>query len=344
MVLAHSNSLMFIDLPIGMFHMPLFFIMSGYCLKNKYFSVPHIYVWKKIKSLWWLFVKYSVLFIILHNIFYYVNIYDSHFWNQHLYSIDDFYNEIFCVFMHMEIHELLLRQFWFIKTLLWSSLIAFIILFVAHRIKLKIMNSKIEKFGYGFLILCAVGGAICINYIHKTFTIFYISPREFLAATFFMIGYCFALFKMKKFSTIVIILSFVVLLLNSSFNFLRMKSDFYDTDKIIPYAITAVLATWSVYSLPWNRLKGIAARMLQYIGNNTLPILIWHFLCFKIVSLLIILCYGLPVHELGAFHVIYRYADKGWFLLYTIVGVFIPIAIAYLSRRIYLCLKTIRVK
>ena len=186
------------------------------------------------------------------------------------------------------------------------------------------------------------GAAVYINCIHKTFTILYISPREFLAATFVMIGYCFALFEMKKFSNVVIIFSFIALFLNSSYNFLRMKSDFYDTDKIIPYAITAVLATWSVYSLPWNRLKGIAARTMLYIGNNTLPVLIWHFIMFKIVSLLIILCYGLPMYELGAFHVIYRYADKGWFLLYTFVGVFMPITIVFMFRRIFQYVNSIK--
>lgn len=61
---------------------------------------------------------------------------------------------------------------------------------------------------------------------------------------------------------------------------------------------------------------------------------------FKIVSLLIILCYGLPMHELAAFHVIYRYADKGWFLLYTFVGVFMPITIVYLYRRIFQYIKS----
>lgn len=61
------------------------------------------------------------------------------------------------------------------------------------------------------------------------------------------------------------------------------------------------------------------------IGNNTLPILTWHMLCFKIVSILIINFYGLPMARLAEFPVIEEYSKQGWFLLYFLVGVLVPL-------------------
>ena len=340
MVLAHSNSLSFIDHPIGMFHMPLFFIVSGYCLKEKYFSMPHTFVWRKIKSLWWLFVKYSLLFIVFHNLFYSLNFYNEHFWNQHIYTREDFLHEFIGVFLHMENHELMLRQFWFVKTLFWANLIAFVVLFVINNIinRIKLL-AKYRTWIYSGLILAGGIAVLFLNSIHKTFTVFYISPREFLAALFIIIGYSMALLRIKNFSVGLIVLSFTLLIINSFYCFFRMKSDFYDTEKILFYSVTAVLATWSVYSLPWHRLSTKVAKMMQYIGDNTLPILVWHFLCFKAVSLLIVMLYDLPYYEVGAFHVIYDYADKGWFIVYTIVGICIPLAFKQLGERIRLSLK-----
>ena len=81
------------------------------------------------------------------------------------------------------------------------------------------------------------------------------------------------------------------------------------------------------------RIK-VIVKTLSYIGNRTLDILTWHFLSFKVVSLLIILVYGLSIHRLGEFPVILEYSRNGWWLLYTIMGVVTPLLIVELFSRI----------
>ena len=65
-----------------------------------------------------------------------------------------------------------------------------------------------------------------------------------------------------------------------------------------------------------------------------MAILTWHFLSFKIVSLLVIAVYGIDGERLAEFPVIHEYTNRGWFVLYLIVGISVPLAIDYLLRSI----------
>lgn len=62
---------------IYMFHMPLFFALSGYCFKEKYLTDFKTFAWHKVKGLYFPFVKYGLLFLLLHNVFYHLNIYNG---------------------------------------------------------------------------------------------------------------------------------------------------------------------------------------------------------------------------------------------------------------------------
>ena len=75
MVLAHT---WFMDIGnkwINMFHMPLFFFMAGYCFKDKYLADFKSFAIKRVTGLYKPFVKWSFVFLVLHNVFFYLNIY-----------------------------------------------------------------------------------------------------------------------------------------------------------------------------------------------------------------------------------------------------------------------------
>lgn len=79
MVIGHSGCPSYMRNFIYMFHMPLFFIISGYCFKSYYLYNFKLFAKKKFVGLYLPFVKYSVLFLILHNLFYKIGIYNSEF-------------------------------------------------------------------------------------------------------------------------------------------------------------------------------------------------------------------------------------------------------------------------
>ncbi len=77
MVVGHSGCPPFLRDYIYMFHMPLFFIISGYCFKNKYLSDFKTFANKRIIGLYFPFVKYGVLFVLLHNLFYRIGVFNA---------------------------------------------------------------------------------------------------------------------------------------------------------------------------------------------------------------------------------------------------------------------------
>ena len=78
--------------------------------------------------------------------------------------------------------------------------------------------------------------------------------------------------------------------------------------------------------------EGWARKALVYVGNNTLTVLTWHFLCFKIVSLIIIQLYNLPIEQLACFPIIPEYAS--WWLIYFVVGAGVPLSILLLKLKV----------
>ena len=129
MVLAHT---WFIDIGnkwINMFHMPLFFFMAGYCFKDKYLTDFKTFASKKVSGLYKPFVKWSLVFLVLHNVFFNFNIYNSEFGYRgnvsQLYSLKDFVQRTIRIVTCMSGNDGLIGGYWFLKSLLIGSLIAY---------------------------------------------------------------------------------------------------------------------------------------------------------------------------------------------------------------------------
>lgn len=76
---------------------------------------------------------------------------------------------------------------------------------------------------------------------------------------------------------------------------------------------------------------GLAQRWLQtlrktllYIGDHTLYIFGWHLLCFKLVSIIKVLVYGLPWKMVGGHPVVHSEEGAWFWVLYSIAGIALP--------------------
>lgn len=220
----------------------------------------------------------------------------------------------------MQGHEQLLGGFWFMNALFFGSIIAWpIIRYVKHPL-----------YGGGILIgICTI-----LNKTHWQIPYVNISSQAFTAALLIIIGYSLAKHRIKTFNYWQIALALTITLIGSFVWNMTMDHNSYSVKRFIPYIMTAVLASWSFYSLFENTRtsQAIYTKVLDFIGKNTLTILTWHFLSFKLVSLFIIGIYDLPIERLAEFPVIKEYSQQGWWIVYFLIAMIVTCGIAYCNK------------
>lgn len=317
MVLAHARFNQFGETYINMFHMPLFFFFSGYCFKHRICVID--YCKKRITGIYIPFVKYSLIFLSLHNIFYHLNLYNNFYGFRgevsHLYTLKDYSIRVLHILTRMTDNEQLLGGYWFLNTLFFCSFIA---------LALILIDRKFQIGGVKMLII-----SLLITFFSIPVPYFNIGMREMLATSFFLFGYYYKQtnWKVENSSILIPVCAIIVLIGAIVFptNMLNLTRI-----NVLPYTLFALSGTLMVFSFSKliSSSNSNVVKSLDYIGNNTLIILTWHFLCFKLISLLIIKVKGLPIEQLAEFPVIEHFARSGWWILYTIIGVALPICLS----------------
>lgn len=319
MVLAHTWFSEYGSRWINMFHMPLFFFFAGYCFKEKYLACPMQFTQKRIKGLYKPFVKWSVVFLALHNVFYALNIYNGQYGFQghvsSLYDYSDFARKLLYIITKMTDNEQLLGGYWFLRSLFVGSIVGFAII---KYIKSPILGGAI------MLVL-----TIALSFLDIKMPYFYIGARESFATLFFVLGYAYKKldFTIHKNSYCLFI---GVVLVTIGASFVRSSMLDFKWSQVVPYVLVATSGILATFYLSQKVVKSnnFTSRVLVYIGNNTLTILTWHFLSFKLVSLVIIQVNQLPIARLAEFPVITDYSAKGWFVLYFLIGVALPLMLS----------------
>ena len=314
MVVGHSGCPLILNRLIYSFHIPLFFFLSGYFMRfpdsNKDLSSSII---RKLKGLYIPYVKWSVVFLLFHNAFYKWHILTS---NDHSYSWWEILNRFIHIVCGMGMHDSLLGPFWFLRNLLLSSIISlFIVYFVRHSRILPLI----------ILLLMSV----VFSYWEPDM-IFDISLRDvFYGGSFFYSGYLFHIMEGRLtspkrvynngFFMVSFLVLFVVVILSLPDGYTFMT----DLRKQ-PYHFAIALI--GIYVVMFISYVFRECDTMQFIGKSTMDIFALHLLCFKLVSLVLVLSCNMSVDNLGQFPVIEGF-DHIW-ILYSIVGVVSPLLLA----------------
>lgn len=297
------------------FHMPLFFMMSGFCFKESYLEQPALFIWRKCVGIYLPMVAYSLLFLSLHNIF----------CQWHIYSPDALYNwtdiQMGLIGITTKMNHSagpLLGTFWFLKDLFFGNIIFYCTLRICR-----------GKGILAFVCLLALAELFCVLGLRVPW--FGFDDRSIYAGMLICAGYLVRVHSIrldrwwKICIGVALIVTEVLLVDQMGFN--------YDLTpwSILTYLLPAIGGTLIVYEIAtWLTSRHYENRLLLFIGSHTLSVMALHFLAFKVVSLLIIVTTGLPIDRLSDFPVILSYAQQGWWIVYTIVGLFLPLGLAWL--------------
>ena len=316
---------------IYQFHMPLFFFCSGYFIKNIICkeSLLNFYS-KRFKKIYIKFLLWSILFLLLHNFFYHINIYNNiaTFQGQHsyLYTLSDYIQKSIKIALSMNEHEQLVRSFWFLKQLFLSSIIVSSVLFIVYNLT-KCHHTSIGILFF-FLILSTIS-----RFLNWSLPAIWDISLVSMSCTFYMAGYVFRKYNILeylnrfKISLICIIISTIGVITLPWTNMLE-----YTTKTIIPFYFVAFSGIVLIINISKAIEKSRAKIVLYYLGQNTMVILSLHMLCFKIGNLIKISVYDMPKWRLAEFQIIHDHNTFFW-IIYTIIGICIPLLVDYLMKR-----------
>lgn len=318
MVVGHSGCPVVISKFIYLFHMPLFFVCSGFFFKGIYDRPSLLSFYKKrMKGLYMPYIKWSLLFLLLHNSFRYMHITESM-----IYQKEDFVRQFIKMFA-MTDYELLIRPFWFIKELLLASLIIGTISFFNSRLS----TPKSPKLFFLMALIASV-----ISKFIPTIPLIGDCSVLFLSILYYYTGIL--LYKYKQHIPLTyptLVLSFIIVLIGSIVFIGAVDMRFTNVYNLIPYYLLSIIGIIMILCLSKKLETTKIVSLFYYMGNHTMPILALNLLALKLGNLIKIWIYVLPIEQLSSYTVIYEYNSWYW-LMYTIIGVTIPLLI----HRIYI--------
>lgn len=340
-VMAHADMPGMLNRAIYLFHMPLFFITAGYFFKHETVENPWPFIVKRFKGLYVPFVKWSIFFLLIHNLLFKIGILNEVYGNwtggtTHPYSIHQFWQRLTNIVFSMGGYdEFLAGAFWFFRGLLVAS-IAFVVLYYmlnnVKRLRGRTVAIPLVIFfiALGFALFKAGEGVKIVTLVQGGY-------RDTMGVLFFSIGVLYRKYEQRIGHSLWLAAAGAAVVLAGSWLECRGMSLSVRIRDVLSLPVTGVAGWLMTYNVSYHlsHLKGRIIQFLEYCGEHTLYIFIWHVSAYKVVSLLKIWWYGLDPRQIGCHMVIHDYAQTDCFwILYTIAGVGIPLSGYWLYNRI----------
>ena len=320
---------------IYLFHMAVFFIASGYFynLKNSSSITDVItFAQKKIRALWLPWFLGSSILILLNNVFMKINVYTyvkEQYASLHSYSnITEIITEIGKAAVFSGGTQLG-GTFWFFKALFITSIMFCLTDWI---ITLICENQKWHIVFQGMMSVLF----LLIGYLlsEKNIAAFGIA-RSLSMYWLCYFGYLFKItlkerLDEKKVYVIAVISLLVLIAMNKIGSINLDRNEYYNPLFFICVSISGWFFLYGISAflndskLP-RTLKNVGGG-IAYMGQHSLAIMIGHFLAFKLVNCIGVLIAGLPMCCIAAFPVLFD--DHAWWIIYTIVGIVIPLCVA----------------
>ena len=328
---------------VYLFHMAVFFIASGYFYKDKYSNdIGGLFngIKQKIKGLYVPFVLWNTFFVLLHNLFINVNVYSdnpsiSNYIGNNFVNTTNYYD---LKTMGIQVlkgmlfssKEQLLGAYWFIKVLFVIS------------VTYMIVDYFIRKFNKR---KWCIQGFISIGLLA---TGFYCSIKGITVKELEIVCSCYILYFFGNIlgdnhliqighatkGLIVVFFSTVLLLFFCKFGSISLGSNKY----VNPFFFMAAsLAGWALLINISSLLQKVTSglkNVLIYVGKNSLTIMLFHFLAFKIVTVLVVVFAKLPLFCIAAFPNLYGDKYSLW-VAYSLAGVLVPLSCKRLCTQIF---------
>lgn len=338
---------------VTLFHMALFFFINGMLYQTKYSEKPIRGSIKKFWAYYVPFVKYNLLFWLFHNLFA-----KLHLISGKLDAKDYAYEGVRAFVVSFIKSVVGFRQkfagaMWFLEVLIVISVVFIFADFVAT----KLFSKKRIVF-----LTVAVLGIVLVNRLLNLSEMPYIpdSLSQMVywglnGLLFFFAGYLYRFYSWnekllnhKKWLAplllLVVVVSVIIMrpqvvsvITNHSVPIFQGVKGAFIGGKgtvglpLLQYFIYAVVGLCGIIMvLLFSQFSWLSnSAVLKVLGKYSLHIMCLHFLAFKLVSLIIIWVYRLPIERLAEYPVV-NGVEGFWWVAYTVCGCLLPVLVVKL--------------
>lgn len=331
------------------FHVPAFFILSGLLYKRRVTDLKSFkeVLIKRLKRLYLPYLSYTLFFTLTYNLFINANLYVTDF---ALCSYPDIPHTT--VFSNVSLGELIgkaLRSFFFsggtqLCGALWFLRVLFIASIIIDAECLILRNNR--RFNLIFCLINSVLGGIglllsLLNIslplsIDVVLTIMIFYSAGFLLKESFIFFMDFFQNQKNLFTISALVLIGIFVFVIADYEDVNLGANKFSNFILLLISSFGGLLFTILLSILIKKSE-LLSKSFCKIGLNTIAIMGWHFLSFKIVNLLIIVLAGMSISYLGAFPVL----NESFWACYTLFGILIPISLVVVRKRIVLCLNKI---
>lgn len=319
MVAGHSGCPALINNFLYLFHMPLFFVCSGYFYQDiRDITKLKNYYTRKIQGLYVPYLKWSLFFLLFHNLFVVLNIIHSD-----MYDLSDYIKQLFNICI-MKDFEILIRPFWFIKELLLSSILIATLSYLRYKYLRKATTIVLAGIFFFLTVLCKYHKIKCPVLGDVSILT--------LSITYIYIGMLYRKYENNiRLGSATCIISFAITITGSILFSGVIDMRYTTLSNVLPYfllSITGILFIFGVSKKINTIQRKTDHHYIYYIGNHTMPILALNLLTLKIGNLIKIQIYDMPLESLASHTIIYDHNQLFW-MLYLIIGISIPLLIEH---------------
>lgn len=302
---------------VYLFHMPLFFILSGFLFNSE--QKFGTYLYKKFTGLYIPFAGWNFIVMIIRLI----AAQQSGLLTQKL--LDGRVENMKLMFLTVGKDGEYMGATWFLGSL-------FVISIVYKLVDMIIPNVKSKQ-----KIILLIFGLVAIYGFQNTL------PNG--QSRTLILGFFFALGRFLKFyeesferftSMIMALLVGVLFWVLSDFTRADMGNNEYQNAPL--FVVCALLGSYIVICISmclersnFSLIETIR-KPLRFLGTNTLDILLWQFVAFRFCVAIQLGLQGLPVTEVFAQESRY-YTDNGWWVLYLVIGIILPLIWGWFLRK-----------
>lgn len=327
---------------VYLFHVAVFFMVSGYCFSDKYLESWKgigTLLKKRFLSLWVPYVCWNFIFLLLQNLFLKMGLITD---DPHYFDLNPVTNYGFVKFLPISAFpKTILKSFFFMNCRpfvggLWFLGGLFFVTITYCVIEYVLKKLKIEKFHLVVsVILLCLGFFINKKGILSNFGITKQIVIIFETEILFTIGYSIKRWKLiREISISKLLLIFV----GSTISLIILMN--FGTISIASNIITNPLYYLAVSFLGWYFVWS-TSKLINMIrikkffllcGNRTIPILALHTLSFKIITMIQYWIYNRDDYVVISLFPVFK-NSIGWAILYVMVGVGIPLIISIVLGR-----------